>query len=60
LNAGDQILTAFVLTNTVSLTSRDLLKKIGKQKTSRERRNKETIFSQGDASDAMLTSGMAT
>lgn len=38
----------------LNLTSRDLLKKIGKQKTSREYRNKETIFSQGDASDAMF------
>jgi len=40
--------------HTVNLNSRDLLKKIGKQKTSREYRNKETIFSQGDASDAMF------
>jgi CRP-like cAMP-binding protein len=40
--------------HTLNLTSRDLLKKIGKQKTSREYRNKETIFSQGDASDAMF------
>ena len=38
----------------LNLTSRDLVKKIGKQKTSREYRNKETIFSQGDASDAMF------
>jgi CRP/FNR family transcriptional regulator, cyclic AMP receptor protein len=38
----------------LNLNSRDLLKKIGKQKTSREYRNKETIFSQGDASDAMF------
>jgi CRP/FNR family cyclic AMP-dependent transcriptional regulator len=40
--------------HTLNLTSRDLLKKIGKQKTSREYRNKETIFNQGDASDAMF------
>lgn len=40
--------------HTLNLNSRDLLKKIGKQKTSREYRNKETIFSQGDASDAMF------
>ena len=40
--------------HSLNLTSRDLLKKIGKQKTSREYRNKETIFSQGDASDAMF------
>ena len=40
--------------HTRNLNSRDLLKKIGKQKTSREYRNKETIFSQGDASDAMF------
>jgi CRP/FNR family transcriptional regulator, cyclic AMP receptor protein len=40
--------------HTLNLTSRDLLKKIGKQKTSREYRNRETIFSQGDASDAMF------
>jgi CRP/FNR family cyclic AMP-dependent transcriptional regulator len=40
--------------HTHNLTSRDLLKKIGKQKTSREYRDKETIFSQGDASDAMF------
>ena len=38
----------------LNLNSRDLLKKIGKQKTSREYRNKEAIFSQGDASDAMF------
>jgi CRP/FNR family transcriptional regulator, cyclic AMP receptor protein len=40
--------------HTLNLNSKDLLKKIGKQKTSREYRNKETIFSQGDASDAMF------
>jgi CRP/FNR family transcriptional regulator, cyclic AMP receptor protein len=39
---------------TLNLNSRDLLKKIGKQKTSRDYRSKETIFSQGDASDAMF------
>jgi CRP-like cAMP-binding protein len=38
----------------LSFTSRDLLKKIGNQKTSRELRNKETIFRQGDAADAMF------
>jgi hypothetical protein len=35
-----------------TLTSRDLLKKIGNQNTSREYENKETIFRQGDAADA--------
>jgi CRP/FNR family transcriptional regulator, cyclic AMP receptor protein len=36
------------------LTSRDLLKKIGNHKTAREYRNKEAIFTQGDAADAMF------
>src|ERR1700720_4220777 len=40
--------------HTLNLNSKDLLKKIGKQKTSREYRNKETIFRQGDAADAMF------
>jgi CRP-like cAMP-binding protein len=38
----------------VNLTSRDLLKKIGDRKTSREYRHKETIYRQGDAADAMF------
>jgi len=39
---------------TFNFTSRDLLKKINKEKTSREYRNKEIIFKQGDAADAMF------
>jgi CRP-like cAMP-binding protein len=38
----------------VNLTPRDLLKKIGDRKTSREYRHKETIYRQGDAADAMF------
>jgi CRP-like cAMP-binding protein len=37
----------------VNPTSRELLKKIGNRKTSREYRHTETIFRQGDAADAM-------
>lgn len=37
----------------VNTTSRELLKKIGKRKTSRQYRHRETIFKQGDAADAM-------
>lgn len=37
----------------VDVTSRDLLKKIGNHKTQEEYRNKEAIFKQGDAADAM-------
>jgi CRP-like cAMP-binding protein len=40
--------------STLNFTSRDLLRKVGNQKTSREYRNKETIFRQGDAADAMF------
>ena len=40
--------------HTPNFSSRDLLRKIGNQKTSREYRNKETIFRQGDAADAMF------
>jgi CRP-like cAMP-binding protein len=40
--------------HTLNFTSRDLLKKIGKEKTSREYRNKEIIFEQGDTADAMF------
>jgi CRP-like cAMP-binding protein len=48
------LLGEFMVNKHLNLTSRDLLKKIGKQKTSREYRNKETIVSPGDASDAMF------
>lgn len=37
-----------------TFASRDLLKKIGNQKTSRGYRNKETIFRQGEMADAMF------
>jgi CRP-like cAMP-binding protein len=37
----------------VNTTSRELLKKIGKRKTSRQYRHRETIFKQGDAANAM-------
>jgi len=40
--------------HTPNFSSRDLFQKIGSQKTSREYRNKETIFRQGDAADAMF------
>lgn len=40
--------------HTLNLTSRDLLKKIGNQKNSREYRDKETILRQGHAADAMF------
>jgi CRP/FNR family cyclic AMP-dependent transcriptional regulator len=39
---------------TLSFNSGRFLKKIGKQRTSREYRNRELIFSQGDAADAMF------
>jgi CRP/FNR family cyclic AMP-dependent transcriptional regulator len=39
---------------TLNFISRDLLKKIGNQKTSREYHNTETIFKQGAAADAMF------
>ncbi len=38
----------------INLTSRDLLRKIGTRKMSREYRHKETIYKQGDAADAMF------
>jgi CRP/FNR family cyclic AMP-dependent transcriptional regulator len=38
----------------LGLTSKDLLKRIGSHKTSREYRNKEVIFKQGDTADAMF------
>jgi len=40
--------------DTLNLAAKDLLKKIGKEKTSREYGNKETIFRQGDVADAMF------
>jgi CRP/FNR family cyclic AMP-dependent transcriptional regulator len=40
--------------DTLNFAAKDLLKKIGKEKTSREYCNKETIFKQGDPSDAMF------
>src|ERR1700747_929975 len=40
--------------DTLNFVAKDLLKKIGNEKTSREYRNKETIFRQGDPSDAMF------
>lgn len=43
-----------VTKHALSFTSRDLLKKIGDQKTSRKYQNKETIFRQGDRADAMF------
>ena len=39
---------------TLTFSSRTFLKKIGSQRTSREYRNKQPIFSQGDAADAMF------
>jgi len=38
----------------LNFTARGLLKRIGNQKTSRAYRNRETIFRQGDAADAMF------
>lgn len=40
--------------DTLNFAAKDLLKKIGKEKTSREYCNQETIFRQGDAADAMF------
>jgi CRP/FNR family transcriptional regulator, cyclic AMP receptor protein len=39
---------------TLTFSSRTFLKKIGSRRTSREYRNKQLIFSQGDAADAMF------
>ena len=39
---------------TLAFDSSTFLKKIGKRRTSREYRNRELIFSQGDAADAMF------
>jgi CRP/FNR family transcriptional regulator, cyclic AMP receptor protein len=39
---------------TLTFSSRTFLKKIGSQRTRREYRNKQPIFSQGDAADAMF------
>jgi CRP/FNR family transcriptional regulator, cyclic AMP receptor protein len=39
---------------TLTFNSGTFLKKIGKRRTSREYRNREPIFSQGDAADAMF------
>ena len=39
---------------TLSFNSRTFLKRIGKQTSSRAYRNKESIYSQGDAADAMF------
>jgi len=39
---------------TLTFSSRMFLKKIGSQRTRREYRNKQPIFSQGDAADAMF------
>jgi len=40
--------------DTVNFAAKDLLKKIGKDKTSREYCNQEIVFRQGDAADAMF------
>jgi CRP-like cAMP-binding protein len=40
--------------DTLNFAARDLLKKIGKDKTSREYCNQEIVFRQGDAADAMF------
>jgi CRP/FNR family transcriptional regulator, cyclic AMP receptor protein len=40
--------------HTLTFTSRNLLKTIGSQTTSREYRHNETVFQQGDAADAMF------
>ena len=40
--------------DTLNFAAKDLLKKIGKDKTSREYCNQEIVFRQGDAADAMF------
>jgi len=40
--------------DTLNFAAKDLLKEIGKEKTSREYGNKEIIFRQGDVADAMF------
>src|SRR5208337_842453 len=40
--------------HTLSFNSRNFLKRVGTQKTTREYRDREVIYSQGDAADAMF------